>query len=96
MPAAKRRTGLDPVSTPGALQGMVPDNTFRAVTPSNTVNIKGGPCRALYIGVEGDLAVVNENGVAVLFKAVPAGTILPIVTKRVNSTNTTATDIVAL
>lgn len=96
MPASKRRFPLDPQSVPGALQGMVPDNSFRPVTPSNTVAIKGGVARALYVGVTGDVAAINENGVAVTFKGVPAGSILPIVTGRVNATNTTATDIVAL
>jgi len=75
---------------------MVPNASFRAVTPSDTVPIKGGPARALYVGVAGDVVALNENGVAVKFKAVPAGTVLPIATTRVNNTNTTATDIVAL
>jgi len=96
MPAAKRRFLIDPQSVPGALQGMVPDNSFRAVTPSDTVAIKGGPARALYVGGTGDVVAINENGAAVKFVAVPAGSILPIVTSRVNATNTTATDIIAL
>jgi hypothetical protein len=96
MPAARRRTPLDPQSIPGALQAMVPDTSFRAVTPSDTAPIKGGMARALFIGVTGNVSVVNENGVAVVFKGVVAGSILPIVTNRVNATGTTATDIVAL
>lgn len=96
MPRNKRRVDLDPNSTPGALQAMVPNNTFRAVTPSDTADIKGGSARALYVGGAGDVVALNENGVAVLFKAVPAGSILPISTKRVNSTDTTATYICAL
>jgi len=42
------------------------------------------------------VVAINENGAAVKFVAVPAGSILPIVTSRVNATNTTATDIIAL
>jgi hypothetical protein len=84
------------MSIPGALQEMVPNSSFRTVTPSDTYSIKGGPARALYVGGAGDVAALNENGVAVTFTAVPAGAVLPIVTSRVNATNTTATNIVAL
>lgn len=96
MPAARRRTILDPESIPGALQAMVPDTSFRAVTPSDTYPIKGGIARALYVGVTGDVSAINENGVAVVFKNVLAGNILPIVTPQVTSAGTTATNIVAL
>lgn len=67
-----------------------------AVTPSDSVDITGDPPRALYIGGTGDVAVVTSAGTVVLFAAVPTGTILPVRAKRVNSTNTTATAIVAL
>jgi len=96
MPASLRRTPLDPQSIPGALQEMVPNSSFRAVTPSNTYAIKGGPARALYVGGAGNVAALNENGVVVTFTAVPAGAVLPIATSRVNSSGTTATNIVAL
>ena len=96
MPANKRRTPLDPQSIPGALQERVPNNSFRAVTPSDTTPIKGGPARALYVGGTGDVVAINENGAAVKFAGVTAGSVLPIATSRVNATNTTATDIVAL
>lgn len=96
MPASKRRTLLDPQSIPGALQEMVPNSSFRTVTPSDTTAIKGGPARALYVGGAGDVVAINENGAAVTFTAVPAGAVLPIATARVNATNTTATSIVAL
>lgn len=96
MPLSKIRTLLDPQSIPGALQEMVPNAAFRPVTPSDTVAIKGGPARSLYVGVTGDVVAINENNVAVTFKAVPAGAVLPVATKRVNATGTTATDLVAL
>ena len=75
---------------------MVPNNSFRAVTPSDTYPIKGSPARALYVGVTGDVTALNENGEAVLFSSVPAGAVLPIATARVNATGTTATNLVAL
>lgn len=96
MPASKRRTPLDPQSIPGALQEMVPNSSFRAVTPSDTYPIKGGPARALYVGGTGDVVALNENAMPVTFVGVQAGSVLPIATIRVNATSTTATNIVAL
>lgn len=75
-----------------------PATNFLAVTPHNSTNF--AQARALYVGVAGDVAAVANDitgaETAVVFKNVPAGTILPIRTKRVNATGTTATDIVAL
>lgn len=65
-----------------------------AVTKSDSTVLSG--VRALYIGVTGDVAVMPKGSTtAVTFKAVPVG-ILPIQCSKVMSTNTTATDIVAL
>lgn len=65
-----------------------------AVTTSNTVDVP--ECRALYIGVTGDVKVnLPGQTVGVVFKAVPVG-ILPVQATRVYATGTTATDIVAL
>lgn len=66
-----------------------------AVTPSDSTNFANGICRSLYIGGAG-VVVAIMNGTAVTFAAVPAGTNLRIQASRVNSTNTTATNIVAL
>lgn len=72
-----------------------PSQSWVAVTPSDTVNISAVP-RALYVGVTGDVAAVGLDDQVATFKAVPAGTILPITAKRVNATSTTATNILAL
>ncbi len=73
-----------------------PSFHFFDVVPSDTTNFVAGLARALYVGGTGNVAAVNEAGIAVTFVGVPAGTILPINCRRVNSTNTTATSIVAL
>lgn len=66
-----------------------------AVTPSDSANFTR--CRALYIGTGGNVVVVfAESGEAITFTNVQSGTILPVQAKRVNSTNTTASNIVAL
>lgn len=63
------------------------------ITPSDTVNFSQ-PCEAIYVGTAGDVVAV-VNGVAVTFVA-PAGAVLPVKATRVNSTGTTATDLVGL
>lgn len=70
---------------------------LRLLTKSDTAVLPLGPCRALWIGGAGDVAVIAEGDTdAVTISAVPAGTVLPIRCKRVMSTNTTATLIVAM
>lgn len=71
--------------------GLVSDAV--AVTPSDTAqqNFAG-----LYIGTIGDVAVKGKSGVAVTFKAVPAGTFIPMNVNTVMATNTTATNILGL
>ena len=53
-------------------------------------------CNAIYVGGAGNVAVVLPSGVAITFVGVPAGSILPVRAIRVNSTNTTATSMLAL
>lgn len=67
-----------------------------AYSKSDTVAIPG-EADALYVGGGGDVAVVLANGgTAIVFKAVPTGTTLQVHMYRVNSTGTTATDLVIL
>lgn len=71
--------------------------SLKAVTPANS-DLPNGVTRALWVGGAGDVAIVAENDAttAVTIAGVPAGTLLPIRARRVNSTNTTATAIVAM
>ena len=84
------------VSNPHAPGDNGPADNFAAVTKSDTTDLAGGPCRALFVGVGGDVVAVTVADVAVTFKNVVSGTTLPVIARRVNSTSTTATDIVAL
>ncbi len=69
---------------------------FAAVTPSDGTDLTFR-CRALYIGVTGNVSVLALDGsTAVVFQAVPAGSVLMIRTARVRATGTTATGIIAL
>lgn len=65
------------------------------VTPADNALVPGGFTRAIYVGGLGDLTVVMMNDVAVTLVAVSAGSFLPLCVKCVNSTGTTATNIVA-
>lgn len=67
---------------------------FVAVTPSDTNTI--GLTSAIYIGVTGDIALEDSYGNQVIFKNAPQGNTLPFRVVKVLSTNTTATDIVAI
>ena len=65
-----------------------------AVTPSNSTVVE---CKALYIGGAGNVTLKSKvSDTAVLFTAVPAGTLLAVNAYIVQSTGTTATSIVAL
>jgi len=62
---------------------------------SDTVNLEV-EARALYVGGAGDVRLLTRESDDVVFSAVPAGSILPVYTQRVFSTNTSATLVIAL
>ncbi|MCB0142384.1 MAG: hypothetical protein KDE50_20960 [Caldilineaceae bacterium] len=67
-----------------------------AVTPSDSVNFSNGPCRALWVGTGGNVAVLAaQDSAAVVIANVPDGARLDIAALRVDATNTTASNIVA-
>lgn len=70
-------------------------NVAIAVTPSDATNFTSGACKAIYVGGAGNITAI-VGGSAVLFTAVPVGTVLRIAATRVNSTATTATAMVAM
>jgi hypothetical protein len=72
------------------------DPAIGALVSTTGTDLARNDCRALYIGGAGDLAVTTSLGEVVTFVGVQAGTILPIRVKRVNTSGTTATNILAL
>jgi len=52
--------------------------------------------RAIWVGVAGNVVVVAMDGTAVTYKGCAAGSIIPMRGRRVNATNTTATDLVGM
>lgn len=55
---------------------------------------KRGCC--IYVGIAGDIGITLESGSSVVFKGVPAGSFLPVLAKRVNTTIPATGDIIAL
>ena len=78
-----------------ALNQLIPFNRGFAITKSDTVNIEQGMTDAVYVGGAGIVVAVFEDNSTANFTCV-AGQILPLKVKRVNSTTTTATLMVAL
>lgn len=74
-----------------------PDPAYAAaaVTPSDSTDLTS-VARGLYIGGAGAVNVDLPDGSTVLFAAANSGSILPVRVRRVRSTSTTATNIVAL
>lgn len=72
-----------------------PARSWKAVVPSDTVNLPTG-CRGIYVGGAGNVAAVGRDGAVVVFTAPPVGAFLPIAPTRINATNTTATLLVAV
>jgi hypothetical protein len=64
------------------------------ITPADVDLVQ--PVRALYIGGSGNVKISDTGGGAVTFAAVQAGSILPVMARRVWATGTTATSIVGL
>lgn len=51
----------------------------------------------VYVGSTGDVSVVcADDGSSVVFKAVPTGTTLPVLVRRVNAAGTTASQLVGM
>lgn len=77
------------------IYGSAPAARAAAVTASDSADLTNGICRALYVGTTGNINVDMSDGATVLFSNVPVG-IFPIKAKRVRSTSTTASNLVAL
>lgn len=80
---------------PSARPGVYTAIDYAAITPHDSTNFTRGPCTAIYVGGAGIVQAVDWNDAVVAFTVV-AGQTLNIVAKRVNSTSTTATLLVAL
>lgn len=73
-----------------------PGTKFAAITKSDDAADDIPLTRAVYVGGAGNVVAVDADGTATTFTAVAAGTTLNIRVCRINSTNTTATAMVAI
>ena len=69
---------------------------YQAITPSNTTNFPGGMARGIYVGVGGTIVAITGAGTTTTFVGALTGSIIPGYFTRVNSTSTTATNLLAI
>src|SRR4051794_32584204 len=81
---AKLATGLDS-----------PYRHAAAVTPSDSTDLTN-VTRAIYVGGAGNIVLITEQGETVTITGATVGSVLRICASRIKSTNTTATNLVAL
>ena len=67
----------------------------RSITPADATDLPLQGCRAIYVGVTGNISVVDLTGATTVFPNVAVG-VLPVQAKGINATLTTATDLIAL
>lgn len=86
------------MATDGPVGGkMIPARHAEELDASVSDDQPSQPTRAIYVGTAGDISVdMLGSGTAIVFKGLPAGTLLPIQITELNNTGTTATDVVAL
>lgn len=65
-----------------------------AITKSDSVNL--ATPSVVYVGGTGNVKVTTAQGSTVTFSGVPAGAVIPVQVLRVWSTDTTATNMVAI
>lgn len=83
-------------TTPANTETSGPAETLFTITPSDTVDV-AFVTTGIYVGTAGDLAVIDRRTQSiVIFRSVPAGSILPIRVDRVRATGTTAGNLVGL
>jgi sporulation protein YlmC with PRC-barrel domain len=76
-----------------SMQDISPAEAAVAVTPNDGTDIL--ETKGLYVGVAGDVKVTMHRGTVVTLVGLVAGVVHPIRVRRVWSTDTTATDIIA-
>jgi hypothetical protein len=69
---------------------------YVAATLDADIRYNGKPTRAIFIGTTGTLNVVRPDGVSVAWPSIPAGTVLPIAARQINSSGTSATGLMLL
>ena len=84
------------MSTPNDLQKQASLKTSDAAIHAAPVALDAvvNPTRGIYVGGSGNVAVVMASGKTITLTALAAGVIHPFSVTKVNTTNTTATNII--
>ena len=76
--------------------GLAPINSIQVVTPSDTVDLPGGPCRGLMFTGAGNVVLITGNGETVTLAITTSNNgVLPVVATRIKATGTTVTTVFA-
>ena len=75
--------------------GTTPAIDAFAIVPADGVDLPS-LARAIYIGSAGDMTITTAAGSSVTFVGLAAGTVLPVHTRQVPATGTTAANLIAL
>lgn len=89
------------ISTPSPVVPIFPTNGIAYTPPNDTdtfVDSRGDAVPvSVWVGGTGNVTVLPFGAtVAVTFTAVPAGTMLPVMVRRINATGLTATNLVVI
>ena len=93
------------MSTVGRNEAMLQGVGGFVFTKSDTVNLVDDAGNTqnytdlvytIYVGGDGDVSVETADGSTIVFVGLTAGSFLPMLVTRVNSTSTTATNMVAI
>lgn len=87
-------TSAGQTDTTAAVNATASADRWAGVTPSDTTDLTAVP-KALYIGVAGNISLTGADGATSTF-IVASGQTVPLRPRRVRTTGTTATGIVAL
>lgn len=75
--------------------GSQPASRHFAITPTDGLDMN--ICtRGLYVGVGGDVAIVDRGGTSLVYKNAQAGSVIPIEASQVSATGTTATNLIGM
>lgn len=77
--------------------GLEGSGHWAAITPNDDTDLPGGVTRAIYVGGAGNIVADSASGdTSITFTGLLAGVIYPLHIKRVRSSLTTATSLLAI
>lgn len=84
-----------PIETYLKSQDAAPGKVYKAITPSDSAALPNGPCRRIWVGGTGNIAIEDEAGTAVTVESIPVG-MFDGGAYKIKATGTTATKLIAV